>query len=99
METHEPNVYPIILGGVSRGFWGPFLDLGARSAIFWHLKTDTFGKSARFQVQKNGTSSAQISERTPKTSQNTPKNGGVDIWFIRFHFRASTKPIFENSIF
>ena len=44
METNEPNVYPTILGGVSRGFWGPFEALGARSAIFWHLKTGTFGK-------------------------------------------------------
>ena len=34
METHEPNVYPTILGGVSRGFWSPFEDSGARSAIF-----------------------------------------------------------------
>ena len=42
METHEPNVYPTILGGVSRGFWSPFKDLGARSVIFWHLKTGTF---------------------------------------------------------
>ena len=60
METHELRVYPTILGGVSQGFWSPFEDLGARSAIFLHLKTGTFGKSARFQVQKNGTSSAQI---------------------------------------
>ena len=44
METHEPRVYPTILGGVSRGFWSPFEDLGARSAIFWHLKTGTFAK-------------------------------------------------------
>ena len=29
METHEPRVYPTILGGVSRGFWSPFEDLGA----------------------------------------------------------------------
>ena len=43
METNEPNVYPTILGGVSRGFWSPFEDLGARSAIFWHLKMGTFG--------------------------------------------------------
>ena len=42
METHEPRVYPTILGGVSRGFWSPFEDLGAQSAIFWHLKTGTF---------------------------------------------------------
>ena len=44
METHEPRVYPTILGVVSRGFWSPFEDLGARSAIFWHLKTGTFAK-------------------------------------------------------
>ena len=42
METNEPNVYPTILGCVSRGFWSPFLDRGAQSAIFWHLKTGTF---------------------------------------------------------
>ena len=71
METHDPNVYPTILGGVSRGFWTPFLDRGARSAIFWHLKTGTFGKSAR----------------------------GVDMWVMRFHFRASIKPIFESHVF
>merc|ERR1711867_239583 len=41
-EMHDPNVYPTILGGVSRGFWSPFEGVGARSAIFWHLKTGTF---------------------------------------------------------
>ena len=44
METHDPNVYPTILGGVSRGFWTPFLNRGARSAIFWPVKTGTFGR-------------------------------------------------------
>ena len=60
METHEPNVYPTILGGVSQGFWSPFLDLGAWSA---------------------------------------PQSGGVDIWFMRFHFRVSIKHIYENCKF
>ena len=60
METHEPSVYPTILGGVSRGFWNPFLDQGAQSAIFWHLKRGTFGKSAQLQVTKNGPCSAPI---------------------------------------
>ena len=60
METHDPNVYPTILGGVLRGFWTPFLDPGAQSAIFWRLKTGTFAKSARFQVPKNRTLSARI---------------------------------------
>ena len=32
-----------------------------------------FAKSARFQVSQNGTLSAQILERTPKTSRNTPQ--------------------------
>ena len=43
METHEPRVYPTLLEGVSRGFWSLFEDLGARSAIFWHLKMGAFG--------------------------------------------------------
>ena len=70
METHDPNVYPTILGGVSRGFRTPFLDRGARSAIFWHLKTGTFAKSTRFQVPKNGpnlrTDSKNIAKHPPK---------------------------------
>jgi len=45
METQDPNVYPTILGGVSRGFWTPFLDGGAQTAIFWQVKTGTFGAS------------------------------------------------------
>ena len=44
METNDPNVYPTILGGVSRGFWSLFLDWGARRAVFWHLKRSTFAK-------------------------------------------------------
>ena len=60
MEPHEPNVYPSILRGVSRGFWSLFLDWGAGSAILWHLKIGTFAESARFQVTKNGPLSAQI---------------------------------------
>ena len=44
METHEPNVYSTILGGVLRGFWSPFFDLGARSTIFCHLEKGPFVK-------------------------------------------------------
>ena len=40
MEMHDPNVYPTILGGVSRGFWSPFLAVGAQIAIY--LITLTF---------------------------------------------------------
>ena len=38
-------------------------------------------------------------QRSPKTSRNTPQNGWVDIWVMRFHFRASIKPVFESHVF
>ena len=50
METHELSVYPTILGGVSWGFWSPFLDLGSQSAIFWYLKTGTIAKMAHYFI-------------------------------------------------
>ena len=53
------------------------------------LKTSTFAKSARFQMPKNGTSSAPIKEQSPKTPRNTPQNGGADFWFMHFHSRAN----------
>ena len=31
-KINEPNVYPTFLGGVSRGFWTQFYDLGAQNA-------------------------------------------------------------------
>ena len=76
METNEPNVYPTTLGGVSRGFWSLFEDLGARSAIFWHLKTDTFGKSARFQCQKMALRAPKSLNRLQKPSETPPKMVG-----------------------
>ena len=45
---------PPFCGDVGMKIWSPFLDLGSRSPIFEHLKTDTFGKSAHFWVQKMG---------------------------------------------
>ena len=54
MEMHEPNVYLTILGGVLRGFWSLLLDWSTRSAIFCHLKTDTFGKALTAPQSKNG---------------------------------------------
>ena len=38
METHDPNVYPTILGGVSRGFWTPFLNCPFSRAKKWHFE-------------------------------------------------------------
>ena len=58
-----------------------------------------FGKSARFQVPKNGTFERLNLGTDSKTPRNTPQNSGVDSWFMRFHFRASIKPIFENCKF
>ena len=47
MQTHEPNVYPTILGGVSPGFWSPLLDLGAQGAIFLALENGQIRQSAK----------------------------------------------------
>ena len=66
----------------------------------WLGSRPKMAKVPVFKCQKiNGTSSAQIFERTPKTPRNTPQNGGVDIWIMHFHFRASMKPNFENCYF
>ena len=80
METPDPKVYPTILGGVLRGFWSPLLDLGAGSAIFWHLKTGTFGKIARFQVPKNVTSDAETNKNGDHFIMPAcPKNGELHV--------------------
>ena len=73
METHEPRVYPTILGGVSRGFWSPFEDLGAQSAIFWHLKTGTF---ALLECQKMALPAAKSSNGLQKPRETPPKMVG-----------------------
>ena len=52
METHEPNVYHTILGGVSRGFRSPFLDLAAQSAIFRTWKRALLAKVLIFKCKK-----------------------------------------------
>ena len=77
-ETHEPKLYPTILGGVSPGFWTPFLDLGALSAVFWHMKTGNFAKSARFQVPNCANyshSSSQVpSKKASRKKKTSPPN-------------------------
>ena len=65
---------------------------------FWWFWSPFVG-SALFQVTKNGTGSAQIEERTPKTFRNIHLNCRLDFWFMRFHFQASTKPILTNHVF
>ena len=53
---------PISLGNSVVGIkkWSPFFVSASEVPFFWHLETGTFGKSAHFQVPKNGTSDAQI---------------------------------------
>ena len=60
-----------------------FFCFGAESAIFWYLKTGTFGKSARFQVQENGTSNAKTKKRTSLLGPIFPQNGGLHVCFVR----------------
>ena len=46
--------YKPFWGDIGIKKWSPFFCFGIRSAIFWHMKTGTFGKSARFHVPKKG---------------------------------------------
>ena len=59
-------------GNVGVKKWSRFFRLGAGSAIFCHLKPGTFGKSARFQVPKNGTSGADSKKPRPLFNANIP---------------------------
>ena len=52
--------------------WSRFFWVGTQSAIFLHLKTGTFAKSARFQVTKNGTSGAETKKPRPLFNANIP---------------------------
>ena len=61
-----------ILGGCWCKKWSPFFCVGAGSAVFCHLKTGTFGKSACFQVPKNGTSGAKTKKLRPLFNANIP---------------------------
>ena len=93
METNEPNVYPTILGGVSRGFWSPFIDLGARSATFWHLKRGTFAKSDRLCSLTTAVHWCAIGSGTHKKFQRyRPIN---DIMRTIFVFGLPKVPVFK----
>ena len=63
---------PPFWGDVGVKKWSPFLDLGARSPIFGHLKMGTFAKSAHFQVPKNEFWSARIKKLRPLFHANFP---------------------------
>ena len=59
-------------GDVGIKKWSRFFCFGTRSAIFWHVKTGTFAKSARFHVPKNGTSEAKTKKWRPLFVANYP---------------------------
>ena len=66
METHEPNVYPTILEGVSRGFWSPFLDLVLEVPFFSTCKRALLAKVPFFRCQK-------MAIRAPKSKNGLQK--------------------------
>ena len=45
--------------------WSPFFLFRRPKCNFLHLKMDTFGKSAQFQVPKNGTSGSETKKQRP----------------------------------
>ena len=61
------------LGVVGLKKWSPFLDFGARSPIFGHLKMGTYAENAHFKVPKNRTLSGQIEKRRPLFHANYPQ--------------------------
>ena len=81
VETHDPNVYPTILGCVSRGFWTPFLDVGAQSANFWHMKTGTFGV---FGFQKMALRAPTSKNGVQKPRETPPKMVSYPFFFDDF---------------
>ena len=54
-----------------------------------------------FKCQKMAPRTPNSKNGLQKPRETPPLNGGVDLWdwVIRFHFRASIKPILKNSIF
>ena len=78
------------------------IDLTSKSAIREQMSnviksSITFGPSSLGCPLKP--KSARFQEQTQKTLRNTPQNGEVNIWVMRFHFWASIEPIFKDRIF
>ena len=55
--------------------------------------------SARFQVPKTALRAPKSKNGLQKPRKTPLQNGVVDIWVMRFHFRASIKPILKKSLF
>ena len=64
---------PPFWGDVDIKKWSRFFCLDTPNAIFWHLKTGTFTKSARFQMTKNGTSGAETKKQRSLFNANIPQ--------------------------
>ena len=90
---------PPFLGHVGIKKWCPFFCFGNRSAIFWHLKTGTFAKSARFQVPKNGTSGAETKKRRPLFVANYPPKWCTARLFYAFSTFGWVLSQFKNLAF
>ena len=53
--------------------------------------------SARFQVPKTALRAPKSKNGLQKPRKTPLQNGVVDIWVMRFHFRASIKPILKKN--
>ena len=80
----KQKCYSPFWGVVGIKKWSPFLDSGAQSPIFWHLKTGTFAESARFQVPKNGISDHETEKRRPLFNANIPPKWWITCLFHSF---------------
>ena len=80
-------------GDVGIKKWSPFFCYGIRSAVFWHVKTGTFSKSARFHAPKNGTSDAETKKRRPLFHANIPPKRWTRYLFCAF---THNKHILKN---
>ena len=86
-------------GDVGIKKWSRFFCCGTRCAIFWHVKTGTFAKSARYQVPKKGTSGAETKKLRPLFNTNIPQNGLEHVCFIRLALWGGFLTNFKNLAF
>ena len=76
--------------------WSPFLDSGARSPIFGHLKVGTF---PIFRCPKMGLWAAESKNGDHFFTPTSPQNGGIDICFMRLPLLGELLANFDKSPF
>ena len=89
---HATKVKPTILGGVSRGFRSRFLDSGAQSTFFYHLKKCTLDKSVHFWVPSvfEGPSVPMLKEvfrNVPNSYTEKSESGFADVAVREYQYR------------